>query len=352
MLSLSPNFGATSIADQGLALCQIDQLTSSHVVRMELPFLTLEIQADCADYIRLCRRALIDNPRYGAADSASQRVLVTDRKSRPDILSPDFDTAALGFGALIAACETAGVCGCHDTEFDSWQFFDPRTERGVQLLASPGAMPAWERAFPLRNFLHWAYAAQGRRLLHAGSLGLGKNGVLLAGAGGAGKSGTTLAGLLGGLRSVGDDYVVLDLAADGAQVFPVMRLMKQDPRGLARLGFAPGSHSFGPRNWQGKHEFDFDDLLPDSRADMLAIDAVLLPRVTGARHSKLRPATAHEVMFALLPNNLQQLPGQVKQAMGILGRLSRQLPGYHLDLGIDPVEIADTIRSFLERGTR
>lgn len=352
MMSLSMHSSTASIANQGRALCQMDQAATKPMIQMALPFLNLEIRTDSADYLALCQRALIDDPRYVAAGATSLQLLVTDRKTRTNIPLLDFDTAKIGFGALIATLESAGLCGCHDTDFDSWQFFEPMTGRGIQLLAAPGAMPDWERAFPLRNFLHWAYAAQGRRLLHAGTLGLGTKGVLLAGAGGAGKSGTTLAGLINGLQSVGDDYIALDLTDDAARAFPVIRLMKQDPRGLLRLGLGPDDPHFGPQNWQGKHEFDFNNLMPGSRADMLKINAILLPRITGESRSKLIPATAHDVMFALLPNNLQQLPGQVKQAMSFLGSLTRQLPGYHLNLGTSPAEISDTISNFLERGVR
>lgn len=338
-----------SIADQGRALCQTKCARSDLVVRMTLPFLNLTISADSSDYLALCRHALIDDALHAADESSLLHILVADQQTRQDIAPPAYDAAAMGLGALIADCEAAGLNGCYDTEFDSWQFLDPRTTQGIQLLTAPDALPPWERAFPLRNFLHWAYAAQGRRLLHAGTLGIGEKGVLLAGAGGAGKSGTTLSGLITGLKSVGDDYIALDSVSDRVIAYPVMRLMKQDPRGLARLGLMPETHRFGPLNWQGKHEFDFNNVLHGSRAGRLKINAVLLPRITGATRSTLQPATAHEVMFALLPNNLQQLPGQFKQGMGFLARLTRILPGYHLRLGTDPAEIADKIADFLER---
>lgn len=340
---------ALHIAEEALTLCQLDYAISEPILQISLPYLRLSIQSTDLNYIALCQKALIDGQHYHNAEDKLLHLVVTDQQSRPHVPVPTFNTAKFGLGALFNTLEIAGMQGCHDTELDSWQFYEPHSGRGIQLLTMPGAIPAWEQAFPLRNFLHWAYAVQGRRLVHAGTLGLNTKGVMLAGAGGAGKSGTTLAGIVNGLQSVGDDYVALDIDDNSVTAFPVISLMKQDPNGLSRLGLSLQDGQWGATNWQGKHEFDFNKLIPESRAHNMSMNAILLPKITGQSRSKITAATAHEAMFALLPNNLQQLPGQMRQAMSFFSHLTRQLPAFHLELGTEPVEITDTILNFIEK---
>lgn len=328
------------------ALCHVAPEKDAHRLTLQLPFLQLDLCASRQPLRDLCVQSLVETTVHQATPRIG--LWLTDLEQRKDLSLPQLDLAAIGLGAVIAAFEAAGLDGSYDNLYENWQVFDANQGCGVQVLAQADAMAPWDRAFPLRNFLHWAYAAQGRRLLHAGSLGLGSKGVLIAGAGGAGKSGTTLAGLLHGLGSVGDDYLVADHSDAGLQVHAIMRLMKQDPAGMARLGLAGDPHLAGPLNWQGKHEFDYAGFGPQARAAMLDISAILLPRIAGNPKSALRPASPREVLFALLPNNLKQLPGRHQQAMSFLTAIVRDLPGYHLDLGHDPTEIADTIGRFIE----
>lgn len=337
-----------SLPEEVRALCLAASKVRAPAVRVQLPHLDVTLASDDTDCLAQVQRALLN--QAATATMGSMRVLVCDRQSHPDLIPPSFAVERHGLGAYISALEAAGLYGSYDSDYGSLQLLDPSCGAGVQLLPARGAVPPWERAFPLRNFLHWGAVCQGQRLLHAGTLGLRGRGVLLAGAGGAGKSGTVLAGLCHGLRSVGDDYILLDPALDGIFAQPVMRLMKQDQTGLARLGLAGEMDRFGARNWQNKFEFDFEELFPGSRATRLKIGAVFLPKIGTEARSSLRPASTREVMFALLPNNLQQLPGAAQQAMAVIARIARDLPGYHLSLSSDPAEIAASIRAFLEGG--
>ena len=184
------------------------------------------------------------------------------------------------------------------------------------------------------------------RLVHATTLGLGNTGVLLAGSRGACKSGTTLTGILHGLRSVGDDYVALAHDAGGVRAYPVVKLMKQDAAGPARLGVNAHDPALGPLKWQGKYEFDPTDPAPGCLAPQLTVKAVLLPSIEAEATTRLVPASA-QAMFALMPTNLGQLPGRMRQGFGFVGRLARTLPGYHLTLGTEPAEVATTVARFM-----
>ncbi len=243
----------------------------------------------------------------------------------------------------------AGLQGSlfHDLRF--WQFYDLEAHRGVQLMKGPEAFPPWEPGAPLRAFLHWAYAAQGRRMTHAGCLGLDGRGVLLAGAGGAGKSGTVLAGILNGLSSVGDDYVLVDMSQDAVSAHPVYSTLKQDAKGMERLGL---DRLLGPRNlnWQGKVQFRASEIGALVPADGLEVAAVLLPR-TGSPRTTIRPATRAEALLALAPSAVYQMPGERESGFRFFSRLVARLPVFHLDLGPDPKEVAGTIGAFIAGGS-
>lgn len=242
-----------------------------------------------------------------------------------------------------------GLQGSYFHDNNLWHVYDPKRHRGVQLLEGPGAYPPWERAAPLRPFLHWIYADLGMRLIHAGTLGTGGRGVLIAGAGGAGKSGTTLSGILAGLESVGDDYVLLRPGENGASLYPVFRVVKQDRAGFERLRLGRYIADPGELNWQGKYEFDFEDLGRGRRAPRLDLGAILVSRVTGGSRTEIVPIRQRDAMLALAPSGIFQMPGERRSGPAFFAAIIRSVPCFRLDLGADATEVGETIRAFAER---
>jgi hypothetical protein len=171
--------------------------------------------------------------------------------------------------------------------------------------------------------------------------------VLIAGDSGAGTSGTTLAGVLGGLDSIGDDYVLIDMYGAGVRGLPLTRILKQDANGLARNGVGADKRFWGP-NWQGKHETYVSDLTGREMPKEFELAAVLLPKVTGGQ-TRLVKAGGRDAMMALLPSNLVQLGGRRRYAVQFISELARRLPAFHLELGPDPAEIARVVTDFLEQ---
>ncbi|MER9327786.1 serine kinase [Mesorhizobium sp. M0488] len=244
----------------------------------------------------------------------------------------------------------AGLRGNYFHDLDFWQFYDPQRGVGVQLMASADAFPPWEPGAPLRAFLHWEYAARGMRLAHAGTLGIDGKGILLAGSGGAGKSGTVVAGLLNGLDSVGDDYVLIGMAA-AVTAYPLFATLKQDPDGFRRLGLDRRLTSYGPLNWQGKHQFHIGDIAARPMPSNLDITALVVPHISGGRISSIMPLSRKEAMIALAPSGIAQMPGERESGFRFFSDLTRLLPCYQLSLGTEPQEIAGTIADFMMRGT-
>lgn len=250
------------------------------------------------------------------------------------------DISPLAFDDALA--ET-GLFGSFDAGQNRWDLFDPATNTGVRLLPHPRAYPEWESTAPLANLLGWVMRAKGKMVMHAASLGIGNQGVLMAGPGGSGKSGTTLAGVANGLQSVGDDYCVVSIEPLPV-ARPLYRMMKQDTKGLARVGI---NGAFGPLNWQGKHVFDLREVFPNAAMDMINIKAVLLPKVSHLAQTVIEPASAFEALQALAPSTMLQLGGDRAATFKACADVVRAVPAYHLLLSENSSEVAAAVKDFI-----
>ncbi len=227
-----------------------------------------------------------------------------------------------------------------------WQIYDPVARIGVQLTGSQADLPPWDFGAPLRQHLHWLLLQHGLRLTHAATLGRNGRGVLLVGGGGAGKSGTTLAGLSAGMATCGDDYVAIGLKAEPAAGL-VFRILKQDPSGLARHVEMSAKTNRLAANWQGKFELDPEEFFPGCLAEHMAIDAVMLPSITGREQAHIIPVSRGESMRALMRSNLYQYPGEDDDGFRFFARLLERLPCYRIDLALDPRVNGEAIDRFL-----
>jgi hypothetical protein len=235
----------------------------------------------------------------------------------------------------------------HIVELDFWQVYDRQTGRGIQLAHPTLGLPLWDGGSPMRNFLHWHLAKPGCDLIHAGTLGVNGSGILLAGAGGSGKSGTVLAGVLHGLETVGDDYVLAQIA-DAVTVHPLFKTLKQDPAGLERLGLLELRSKTVP-NWQGKHHLSIDDVGGKPQPDRIVVRALCVPRIARLGQTRFEPMGSKEAFLALAPSAVSQIPGDRGSMFAFAADLTRRLPAYQILLGTDPAEIAAAVRTFLER---
>lgn len=334
-----------AFADELLAFA--DQVYSQLPVRrvLSMPGSAISVAYSDPAYARLCDKSFLSSACVGS-ELSPPRLAVFDHSYSSRV--PQWRFASPGLGNVTRALAEKGICGAFDPDFGIWKIYHPQHALAVQLMDSATRYPPWEESFPLRLLVHWIGQGPGRGMIHAGTLGHDGVGVFLAGAGGAGKSGTSLSGILNGLKSVGDDYVGVNCTAASVEAHPVLRLMKQDPDGLERLGIAETRGVFNRPNWQGKYEFDFDQLVPGARATRLAMTAILLPRISRAPRSSIRRTSGRRAMMALAPSSLYQLHGNWAADFKVIASVARALPAYELELSSSPTEICHTIRSFIE----
>jgi hypothetical protein len=313
-----------------------------------MPFLDVDCWSSDPALPDLCQKRLALRPD-DARPRSSMEIFLLDATCQ-GWEAPAFWDVSRGLTSreLEAILEQAALRGFYHHEAPSWQLYDPALRAGVHSLPSPMAVPPWESGSPLRLFLHWAYAHMGMRLTHAATLGVEGAGALIVGASGSGKSGTTLAGLLNGLKSAGDDYVLLEQGGD-LTAHAVFRIFKQDSDGLRRVGLAPADVDSMAVNWHGKHEFDAEALKPRGFVKRLSLRCILVPEVARLKRTQIEPLSAAHAALALAPSAVLQLQGDTREGFRFFADLSRRLRAFRVRLSEDPREIADAIGNHLSR---
>ncbi|MFK7845252.1 MAG: hypothetical protein AB8G77_08120 [Rhodothermales bacterium] len=218
-------------------------------------------------------------------------------------------------------------------------------------MKSSNAYPPWEAAAPLRIFLHWVYSKTNNlRLMHAGSLGKNGKGILFAGNGGAGKSGTVTAGIMHGLQSVGDDYILCEERSHSIIAKPLFSTLKQDAKGIARLGLNNEIIQNKISNWQQKYEFTAQDIGGLDFVEQLELRAVFTPKIASKNKTTITPLSKAKAMLALAPSGAFQMPDDRANSLKFAASIVRNLPCYRIELGSDPNEVTDAIYKYLEHG--
>jgi hypothetical protein len=298
----------------------------------------------------------------GLADLYSERLIgrsATDGEPadlRVDVL----ETAPLGWplpqswGEFEYAAEwleqnlvAEGLRAAYPYQAQLWQVYDEHAQAALQLTGYPSDLPIWDSGAPLRHFIHWAMARRGSRLLHGATLGKGSDGVLISGPGGIGKSGTALAGIVHGLNTVGDDYVVVE-HGDSPIARPVYRMFKQDLEGLGRLSASRQRLAGRLVNWQGKLEFDPEELSPGCMVRCLRLRAILIPSIARLPASRLQPISRDQAIEAITRSTVVQLAGDRASTALFCTALTARLPVFQFQLSEEPSEVAATVARLIE----
>lgn len=325
-----------------------------HRTTIEIAGQVFEIASDIPDQIALAQHALAGQPTKAAP---SGQLLIAGGGGLPSLPPvPHWEDHRYNDYRLCQKFEPTDLRLYHYRERDFWQFYDRASSRGVQMMASPFSIPDWDPGSPLRNLLRWHLTNAEQGFVHAGTLGVAGHGLMLAGPGGSGKSGTVLAGLLAGMQSVGDDYILARTpAAGGVSVAPIFNTLKNDPAGLERLGVGRNTNvdlkELGYVNWQGKHQFTFQDLVQRNPVSQMHIEALCVPMVTGGNKTEITPMPRREAFLALAQTGFKQMPGDTRHSLNFCSELIKRLPTYRLSLGTEPDEIIDSLRHFLEQLT-
>jgi len=111
------------------------------------------------------------------------------------------------------------------------KIYDATNHSALLFIENLSLFPSWERFCPIKEFIHLLALSRSCLLLHAGSVveQQGNRGILLVGPGGSGKSSLTAFAVSKGMRTNGDDYVLVDLREPQARCWSVYRTLKLHP---------------------------------------------------------------------------------------------------------------------------
>lgn len=209
--------------------------------------------------------------------------------------------------------------------------YDAAARRGTVAVFDRRQLPSYELAAPLRPLLSRILQLHGIQALHAAGVALPDGGVLFAGRGGVGKSTSTLACLDSPLRLAGDDY-----CAVGVQSSVVYSLYNSAKANAVTVGLLPFLEPL-ITNWatwgEDKAVWYLAESFPDKLIREFPLRAILIPRITGVRETRVAPAPRSAALLALAPTTVAQLPNAQVQALENVSMLARSVPAYYLNLG-------------------
>lgn len=217
--------------------------------------------------------------------------------------------------------------------------FDAERRLAFFWVHARATLKAWDIAAPFRLLLAWWAETLGAQLAHGAVVGSRSAGVLLAGPSGSGKSTLTLACLRHGLCTLGDDYVWIEPASPH-RAHSLYCTLKVHPGPLLTELGEPASADekttlFLDRPWGGE----------TMRA--LPLRAVAALRIAARPLPLVRRSSAMEVLSALGPSSLLQLPGSGAGGLGRLARLVRETPTFVCEAGRDHAANAAAIAGLL-----
>jgi hypothetical protein len=225
-------------------------------------------------------------------------------------------------------------------------------------LPDAAAIPASERAAPIREALQLLMAARGRLMTHAGAIGRDDRGVLLVGRGGSGKSTLALSCALAGMEIVADDYVLLE--PDSLTAHAMQSTAKLTEDSATRLGVPAGvigAAAFEPTlEGPAKALVRIPDLAPGRLAPRLQVGAVVAPTMNlhlpthrggkgrlGDTEPVVQAVSAAEGLKAVAPSTIVQSGFAGGGSLATLADLVRRVPSYALELSPDPAANAAAV---------
>jgi hypothetical protein len=220
--------------------------------------------------------------------------------------------------------------------------------RGV---VDPEQLPGWERAKPLSLPLSVWGSDLGLLALHAGAVARHGRAALFAGPSGSGKSTCALVCAAAGFEFLSDDLVLAEagrpwhvwsLYGSAALAPPAPRMSRDRAGGAKAMGCA--SPAVSP---PAKELVAAGGTVIRSVAQEAEPAVLLLPRLTDAPATRLRPASRTEALVRLAPSSLLRRAVPAERNLRQIAQLVALLPVYWLDMRHGPGDIPDVVDELL-----
>lgn len=237
------------------------------------------------------------------------------------------------------------------THFDGAQqaltIIDFERREAVYWMRSSRYIPYYEKAAPLRAFLHAWLSREHLHHVHGAAVGRPDGGVLLVGNKGAGKSNTALACLQSSLFYAGDDHCLVGLDPE-PMIYSIYSSGKTYRDDVARLPFLGTMMDNPDGGHEGKALYFLNEHVPARITAGFPLRAVLLPQVTGQRETGVRPASPMDALRLIAPDAMLKWPSLGRQTFRTLTTVFRATPCFVLDAGTDVSRIPEAIDGVLD----
>jgi hypothetical protein len=230
---------------------------------------------------------------------------------------------------------------------DPWavQGYDASDRTAFLWAREPALLSAWgEHTKPCLEIFHAWLADTDWQPIHGGAVGGPGGGVLLAGGTGVGKSTTVLSCVQAGWLYAGDDYLAIRTEGDRAHV--------ENLYGSARLcldvrdrfsEFHSAQVGTVEVNGIEKADMMLGSVLPRARFGGFPIHAILLPKIVGGPHSRLRAASPGQATMAIAATTMLFLRTGASGSFEKIAGVAETTPSYWLELGDDIDELPQLI---------
>ena len=260
--------------------------------------------------------------------------------------APPWDPAANRAYGEIAELRSGGLYGTVHRPTNALSVLDIGARRAFYWVRSASQLAHLEGVPPLLDVLHMWLKQQRTHLVHAAAIGRPGGCVLVAGRNGSGKSFTTLACMLAGLGVLGDDYCAVGPGVQPS-VWSLYSTSKAHVDVLEQMPALATMVNGSNRPASGKALLLLHELRSHQIITCAPLKGLLIPHITGLRHSSVREASAAEGFAALAPSTIMQLPANSQTTLTRLGEIVRGVRCHHLDAGTDPGGLAGAVKSVL-----
>lgn len=216
---------------------------------------------------------------------------------------------------------------------ESLSLFDATTNEGFFWTYDSSTLPTWVDAAPIRTILHWILSLSNTHLVHGAAVGSNGRAVFLGARGGSGKSTTALSCFNLGMDYLADDYTAIEITEKGAIAHSLYNSVKI----IEKVD-------------EEKVVTFLSKRAPQQIKRNAPMAAILVPKIAHRKKTTFVPASKTEVLLALLPTTIFQLPLADSDKVKSLGEIINKTPCYFLELSEDRNEVAKTIKNFLENG--
>jgi hypothetical protein len=303
----------------------------------------------CSPLEQLLTPALAHRETNGAGQTVALEVFLFDGESSPTARpTPPWGADCYGRRGEIVGFNDDRFHTVYQPGLDILQMFDRQASEAFYWAPTWRRVPYWEQSFPLRSILHWWCGSRPWVPVHAGAVGSDGAGVLIAGKSGSGKSTSTLACLEAGLGYAGDDYVLVG-DHPAPRVESLYGTAKLVPDNLSRFPRLRELVVNAGRLDEEKALLFVNQSHAESMMNEMELRAIVVPRVTGLRDSRVLRVSPQAAVFAIAPTTIFQLPGGGTGVMDKVARVARRVPAYALEAGTDLPQIPALIRSLLSR---